>query len=401
MMCCSRKRSPNDVLDDPSTAHPYCGTCWQLYLQQRTHPRPWEVDKTRESSVSAVAEDKVDEEETGIVADDDSLRPLDLVLHSDGQRYLISRSRKLVLDRVRLSSGHFRCVGEVFGDGKDELKLFKVSTVATTSKFPFSAVSEDHCETPKKAYEDLSPVLSFLATALGKTRATLQIWDPYYCAGSVKSRLGRLGFNSVRNDCVDFYSLVERNECPEHDVIVTNPPYSSKPVDHIEKLFRILATKSTPWLVLQPNYVYTKPYWEEITSKHLTAPRPFFLTPETPRQYKYRTPCGLRHLTHAQAMRTSPFSTFWYCWFGADLTRKFYTWFVSDEQDASRVPLSLACTEYFLPDSFKDSNDRTRRKKRKAAVDGRSGHEVLPGSGETCRKKGNNKRKKPRFDGSR
>lgn len=57
----------------------------------------------------------------------------------------------------------------------------------------------DHFETPLVAYQDVAPVLSELANKLGKTPATLQIWDPYYCEGRVCKHLASLGFTSVTN----------------------------------------------------------------------------------------------------------------------------------------------------------------------------------------------------------
>ena len=39
-----------------------------------------------------------------------------------------------------------------------------------------------------------------LAQRLGKPPGALRIWDPYYCAGGVKARLGALGFGDVVNE---------------------------------------------------------------------------------------------------------------------------------------------------------------------------------------------------------
>ena len=41
-----------------------------------------------------------------------------------------------------------------------------------------------------------------LAQALGKTKATLRIYDPYYCEGSMAKHLARLGFTDVYNRLV-------------------------------------------------------------------------------------------------------------------------------------------------------------------------------------------------------
>lgn len=181
---------------------------------------------------------------------------------------------------------------------------------------------------------------------------------------------------------MDFYTLVETKSIPEHDVIVTNPPYSTCPRDHVHDLIRIVIDLQSPFFIVQPNYVYVKSFWNELTSKML-APRPFFLTPNTPRRYKYCTPDTLREANMENGVhdgndvqkngkkrdsKTSPFVTFWYCWVGSTVTEQLYNWMAEQMLD-NRLPLALACTEFFLPDAFKDSSDRTRRKKRKNRID--------------------------------
>eukprot|EP01045_Picozoa_sp_COSAG04_P000333 COSAG04_NODE_7_length_45988_cov_220.188869_18_plen_76_part_00 len=47
--------------------------------------------------------------------------------------------------------------------------------------------------------------------------------------------LQRLGFESVYNRNEDFYAAIEDGRTPEHDVVVTNPPYSG---DHAARLLR-------------------------------------------------------------------------------------------------------------------------------------------------------------------
>ena len=65
--------------------------------------------------------------------------------------------------------------------------------------------ADDHCETPLEAYEDVAVFLDTLCAQLGRTRATLRVYDPYYCAGGVVERLGRLGFAQVANAPRDCY----------------------------------------------------------------------------------------------------------------------------------------------------------------------------------------------------
>ncbi|GAX73315.1 hypothetical protein CEUSTIGMA_g769.t1 [Chlamydomonas eustigma] len=100
----------------------------------------------------------------------------------------------------------------------------------------------DHAETPLEAYRDLEPILFRLATLLGKTKNTLKIYDPYYCAGAVKRNLALLGFTDVYNKNEDFYEVQASNSCPVFDVLITNPPFSG---DHMERVVQF-AAKSAP-----------------------------------------------------------------------------------------------------------------------------------------------------------
>ena len=225
----------------------------------------------------------------------------------------------------------------------------------------------DHCETPNAAHKDLEAVLEQLGLILGKAKHELVVYDPYYCTGRAESQLHEMGFLQAYNKCEDFYQKLERKELPEYDCIVTNPPYSNVPLDHVKALMEFLMTKQDkPWFVLQPNYVYMKDYWEMYCRKQASAAdhaRPFFLTPTSPRKYVYKAPKALRQDLKSKARNTAPFVTFWYCWVGNSLYKRFMKWWHRSGQSVSSA-LSLAVSERSLPNNFKDSSDRTRRKKK-------------------------------------
>lgn len=362
MVCCARRRSPNDALLDSETGQTFCGTCWQKW-----------IDDQSRISLALPSEKSNTNTAVGLTGrggdfyhdDDDSIGQLDGIEH-EGELYLASKTKMLVFETTRSADGRLLCVGtlKASGNGQTAVKLYNWANKEqdqNSSEFPFEADANDHCETPFEAYQDLAPYLDFLASQVGKKSTTLRIWDPYYCAGGVKRNLGRLGFHNVHNECQDFYSLVKHGRIPEYDCIVTNPPYSTEPFDHVERLIDILCSQKKPWFVVQPNYVYVKPFWEKLTSRKLAAPRPFFLTPTSPRKYKYKTPSGMRAVS-AQQLKTSPFVSMWYCWMGSKHTEALYRWVCKAN---NMLPLTIACTEYFLPDNFKDSNDKTRRKPRK------------------------------------
>ena len=55
---------------------------------------------------------------------------------------------------------------------------------------PFPTEYGDHFETPRSAYAHLAPALGLLAALLGKTQATIRIYDPFFCAGEGGTREG-------------------------------------------------------------------------------------------------------------------------------------------------------------------------------------------------------------------
>jgi hypothetical protein len=124
--------------------------------------------------------------------------------------------------------------------------------------FPYDADPSDHAETPAEAYADVAPLLEKLAALLGKTKETVRIYDPYYCNGGVVKRLGKHGFRSVYNRREDFYAAAAAGTTPAFDILLTNPPYSG---EHPAKILDFCCASGKPWLLLVPNWVYTKDYY--------------------------------------------------------------------------------------------------------------------------------------------
>ena len=225
-------------------------------------------------------------------------------------------------------------------------------------KHAFEAEKDDHCETDPLSFAHIVPLLNLVAQRLGKEPAALNIYDPYYCAGACKVHLAALGFPNVYNENEDAYSKWDSSEGPpEHDVLVTNPPFSG---DHIHKLLHFCRANGKPFLLLMPNYVCSKPYYAAQFGRRvgdrLRAPRrdayeaaaaaadaadakgdsdsddeeeaaaaadaavpvlPLLLVPR--KRYNFWTPKGLRGALKTQKQhagpngtRTSPFVTFWY-----------------------------------------------------------------------------------------
>lgn len=72
---------------------------------------------------------------------------------------------------------------------------------------PFTADPGDHAETPADAYGHIAHVLERLSRRLGTTPAALRIYDPYFCEGSMRRHLARLGFATVHNANEDCYAV--------------------------------------------------------------------------------------------------------------------------------------------------------------------------------------------------
>ena len=92
--------------------------------------------------------------------------------------------------------------------------------------------SSDDRETPLLALQDLTPVVC----ALFPETATnlIRVYDPYYCRGGVVTSLVQCGFTQslVYNEDKDCYMVQKKREVPENDILITNPPYSGKPLTY-------------------------------------------------------------------------------------------------------------------------------------------------------------------------
>lgn len=188
-----------------------------------------------------------------------------------------------------------------------------------TIQHAFTPDPNDHCETSPLAYRHIAPILQLVAAALNKPPTSLRIWDPYYCAGSVQRHLRAVGFPLVHNMNEDFYKVVASGKLPEHDVLVTNPPYTA---DHVERFIRFAVRNRKPWFLLVPDYFAHRLNY----APALGAVRPVYLCPRE--RYHYWTPDGLReernvkgHRNLALGRRTSPFVSYWHIHLSGTLDR--------------------------------------------------------------------------------
>jgi hypothetical protein len=166
------------------------------------------------------------------------------------------------------------------------------------SRWKFETDFSDHFETPVEAVQHIKPVLQELCRLMGKTPATLRIYDPFYCTGSIVQHFRSIGFTHVHHANRDFYMDVRRENVPDYDVMVTNPPYSA---DHKEQVLQYVVASGKPWLLLLPNYVSTKSYYTELPFDSSNGP--FYVVPNA--KYEYSHPEGVFR-------ESSPFFSLWY-----------------------------------------------------------------------------------------
>mmetsp|Transcript_3862 Transcript_3862/g.10939 ORF Transcript_3862/g.10939 Transcript_3862/m.10939 type:complete len:315 (-) Transcript_3862:1185-2129(-) len=184
------------------------------------------------------------------------------------------------------------------------LPLSEGSTkVLEAAALPFPVDSTDHCETPLVAYQHICFVLHAIASGLGKQPEELNIYDPFYCAGTVVANLAQCGFPNVYNKCEDFYGVQKYGKVPNFDVVVTNPPYSG---DHVLQAFTFCRAAAKPYLLLLPNFFATKPWHAEFSASA------FYVAPQ--KRYTYSAPKSRRDASQMRVDRKmSPFTSFWFC----------------------------------------------------------------------------------------
>ncbi|VEU40773.1 unnamed protein product [Pseudo-nitzschia multistriata] len=194
----------------------------------------------------------------------------------------------------RLENGNRQQIGCLDGNGgvvifqKTEEKDKDLNSSSNTgghingnpsTAFPYEVDPDDHCESPLEAYEDIVPLLQSYSRWIRKESINeLSIYDPYFCDGRVARQLNSLGFPEVYNRKEDCYEVwKDPSIYPSYDVFLTNPPYSA---DHIEMLMKHVTSKKNqnkPWMLLMPNFVHKKDYFQKLTSN--AGQLPIYLVP--------------------------------------------------------------------------------------------------------------------------
>ena len=184
------------------------------------------------------------------------------------------------------------------------------------NKRPMTSKGDDR-ETPTRALRDIVQLLHILRPS----SPHLHIYDPYYCQGSIKTRLADLGYTNVYNEPVDFYQAIEHRTLPSYDVLLTNPPYSgtgnhirralefacrSKPKPTTADSTTTTPLKQHPWCMLLPSNVYTREWYDHVI--RFEPSPPVFLCPHE--RYAFVVPSSSDSKTPEQTH--VPYVTMWF-----------------------------------------------------------------------------------------
>ena len=161
----------------------------------------------------------------------------------------------------------------------------------TTSSFKYNFVGAeflDHFETPFIAYKDIESTLSILAKKLKKDRKELRIYDPYYCRGTVKNHLKKMGYTNIYNENEDFYTSSRFKDFSLFDIVITNPPYSS---NHKERCMKWLRKTKKPFFCLMWKFAANKKWYREGLSNQINT-KDLYIYPKDKTRYNFKNPSG-------------------------------------------------------------------------------------------------------------
>ena len=149
------------------------------------------------------------------------------------------------------------------------------------------------------------------STSLPPNRALHILYDPYYCNGRTKQLLSSLGFQNVQHAKRDFYRDIASNNVPDHDTLITNPPYSGTHKEQCVKFaIRNLKDGKNPlgraFFLLMPNYVAIRDHFRssiEVAERDASM-EIMYVFPSI--SYEYDHPEGT-------GKDQSPFQSIWFC----------------------------------------------------------------------------------------
>jgi hypothetical protein len=140
------------------------------------------------------------------------------------------------------------------------------------------------------------------------------IYDPYFCTGRAVTLLKQTFSNHnaksqakvrIQHEKRDFYKDIRKNKVPQHDILVTNPPYSG---NHKERCLEFavgqLKSHGRPFFLLMPNYIASKEYFRKVVLEQNVEN--VFVAPSSSQPYEYDHP-------ERTGKETPPFQSVWFC----------------------------------------------------------------------------------------
>jgi len=242
----------------------------------------------------------------------------------------------------------------------------KRKTEWSASDFPYTVDYNDHFETPLIAYQDVQPLIDWLAEQQGKSRDDICIYDPYYCNGRTTVLLrDHLGYKQVVHEKRDFYADIAAHSVPAHDILMSNPPYSdTHKTQCLEFCFEQLRRSNRPFLLLMPAYTAAKQYYRNcLQQQNCVVGR------DDEEDVVYIIPDCDYHYDHPEntGKDESPFASLWFCGIGRDRVaalKRF--WENHSSQRRRRLAVSLQELQSHKVVSLQNRpNPRQRRKRQK------------------------------------
>ena len=190
-----------------------------------------------------------------------------------------------------------------------------------TRNYPYPVDYNDHFETPLRAYTDILPLMQYVIDNRSRSKinadnkpSEFTIYDPYFCTGRAATLLEQTFAEhnassstkvNIQHEKRDFYKDICKNKVPQHNILVTNPPYSG---NHKERCLEFavgqLKRHGRPFFLLMPNYVASKEYFRKVVLEENV--QNVFVAPAANQSYEYDHPEGT-------GKETPPFQSVWFC----------------------------------------------------------------------------------------
>ena len=284
--------------------------------------------------------------------------------------------------------------------GRNQKKRPNCSKSWNASDFPYETDYNDHFETPLQAYQDVKPLIDWLARTIssssssegGKSPRHVRLYDPYYCNGRTAVLLrDQLGYTNVVHEKRDFYRDIRNHTVPAYDILITNPPYSdAHKIDCLDFCFRQLRSSNKPFMLLMPAYTASKHYYRKHCSRKKDVGNDGGEGDEglETEEVVYLVPNQDYHYDHPEntGKEQSPFASLWFCGLGRDRAvalRRFWDGASSSRTTAVTAPPTLAASLAELESKKVVSlqnrpNPRQRRKRHRKQLLGVAAEEPEP-----------------------